>query len=348
MRLMQTVRRTLRDAFALTPTPNPLRRTWDFGVSVAISTAMCFAVGQQTGASLAALTILFIYFLDFGGPPRHRAPTIFIGLLLVIGCGILGHLAAPFNAAQVGGVFVLSLLTGWTVNSGPRVLQIFRFGTVAFLVTTALPEIGLPDIAFIVLGAAVSFLVSSATDSQSGFSRRFQVGNLRRETHKLFRSPRRHRRFALTFGTVAALGLVLGQELGLSHPYWITVTTIFTMQPEAHIAFTRLFQRVTGTLVAVPVTLLLLSVAHQPLAMAACLVIAAFLFPVAFARNYLLASTVIVIFIIIAIGLGYASHTVALHLLWARMDETLVGAILAAVGILITYADRIRPHSLPP
>ncbi|MHB8255116.1 MAG: FUSC family protein [Acidiferrobacter sp.] len=268
--------------------------------------------------------------------------------MLVISYGLLGHLAAPFNIAKISGVFALSLVTGWAVNSGPRVLQIFRFATVAFLIAAALPEIGLPDIGFILLGATVSFLVSSVTDSQSGFSRRFQVGNLGRETRKLLHSPRRHRRFTLAFGVVAALGLVLGQQLGLSHPYWITVTTIFTMQPETHAAFMRLFQRVAGTFVAVPITLLLLSVAHLPLAMAVSLVVSAFLFPVAFARNYLLASTVIVIFVVIAIGLGYTSHTVALHLLWARMDETLLEAILATIGILITYAGDARARSPAP
>lgn len=339
---LKIIRDGLRQAFAITPGPHPWRRAFDFGASVLLSTLICFLMNQKMGAGLAAFTILFIYFVDFGGKPQHRFPTILIGLLFVISCAILGHLAQRSNELIIGGVLALGLLTGWSVNTGPRVLQIFRFATVAFLIAALLPQTGSANLAFVALGAIVSFTVSSITDAQSGFSPPFQPGTLSLETRKLIHSPERHIRFTLAFGVIAALGLIIGQRLGLDHPYWITVTTIFTMQPESDVALVRLFQRVVGTLFAVPITLFVLLIARQPWVMGALLVITAALIPIAYARNFLLASALIVIFIIIGIDFTYVSHNAALRLLWTRMDQTLIGALLAIVAIFLTFIGSAR------
>lgn len=309
-----------------------------FSASVAFASAVCFLLGQPAEAAVAAFAVLYVYFLDFGGSGLQRYPTILLGLTLVIVCGALGHLLFHHPVEKIFAVLLLALITGWAHGAGPRAAQIFRFGTVAFLVTAVLPQIGSSEIPYVALGAGIALIVAALEDLIVGPPSCLLPGDLGREVRTLVSPPTRYIRFTVSYGLVAALGFALGERLGVARPYWVTITTIFAMQPASSPTLMRLFQRVTGTFVAIPITLVALGVARDPALIALLLVGTAFLIPLALVRNYLVASAVTVVFVIAALDLIYFTDGGALSFLWSRAYETFLGALLAAIGTLIAYA----------
>lgn len=338
-RPLQAIGHYVQRAVTSASGPAPWRRMLHFSASVALASAVCFLLGHPAESAVAAFAVLYVYFLDFGGAGPQRYPTILMGLALVVVCGTWGHALFHHPRDKIAVVLLLALLTGWAHGAGPRIAQIFRFGTVAFLVTAVLPEIGASEIPYVGLGAGIALGVAALEDLAVGAPPCLLPGALGRELRTLVLPPTRYIRFTLSYGLVAALGFALGERLGVARPYWVTITTIFAMQPASSPTLMRLFQRVAGTFVAVPITIVALSVARDPMIITLIMVATAFLIPLALVRNYLMASAVIVIFVIAALDLIYFNDGGALSFLWSRAYETFLGALLAAAGTVIAYAD---------
>ena len=144
------------------------------------------------------------------------------------------------------------------------------------------------------------------------------------------------------------MGLVVGQTLHLQRPYWVSVTSVFAMQPESAQTVVRMSQRVAGTLLAIPITIAALSVGQQPWLLMIVIALSAFTVPLATARNYLFASAAVVVFVIAALNLVYLQQGSALGLLRLRFYETVIGAVLAIAGMTIAYGIPAQPHRLRP
>jgi hypothetical protein len=335
---MTHARRWLRQIIAIAPGPVAWRRMMLIGLGIAIAEVACVIAGRPADAPFAAISAYYVYSLDFGGPFRYRYPTVVVGLAAIVVGGTIGHVLADRPAETIVAVFVLATCGGIVYTAGPRVLQILRFATVALLVTSAFPQLGLNRIPPMAVGAGITLACAWLQQLVSGPERRLQPGQLKQEAQRLSESSRRHIRFALCYGAVAALGLWVGRELHLQRPYWVTVTTLFAMQPESGQTVVRMVQRVAGTLVAVPVTILALSLGQAPWFLMVVIAVSAFLIPLATARNYLVSSVVVVVFIIAVLDLVYLAQGGATSLLWLRFEETLIGAILAIGGMALTYA----------
>jgi Fusaric acid resistance protein-like len=333
----------LRRAFTLAPGAVPWREMVFVGSSVAIAELVCALAHHPIDAAFAAVTTYYVYQLDFGGPLRARGSTIVAGLVVIVLCGVLGHALSRNHVGQIATVFVLAAGAGAVYTTAPRVLQIVRYGIVAFLITSVFIQIGLNRLPSLGLGAAVPFGVAWAQERLLGADPQLRPGALALEARRLALSrPPADLRFTLCYGAVAALGLITGEALHLQRPYWVTVTTVFAMQPESAETVMRTFQRVGGTLIAVPVTIGVLNIGQAPWVLMLIIAVSAFLIPLAAARNYLLSSATTVVFVIGALGLVYLSQGGAVSLLWLRFYETSIGAALAIVGTAVSYGIPLR------
>ncbi|MGH8336317.1 MAG: FUSC family protein, partial [Gammaproteobacteria bacterium] len=310
-----------------------------FGVSVALSLIAGFALGTPADAAIAAFAALYVFFLDFGGPLDYRYPTIVMGLVVILLCAALGRGLYGLQWEKIAAVFVLSFIAAGSNAAGPRLLQVLRYGTVALLVCAVLPDIGVALLPFVLLGAGIGLAVALLEDRLFGWSPRSQPGSLWAETRRIPNYRRVQFRFALCYAAVAAAGLLGGELLGASRPYWITITTLFAMQPDAAVSLARLFQRTVGTLVAVPVTAFAIEWSHSIWLVAVVLVVMAVMVPYGFMRNYWVGCAAIVVFVIAALDLVYFSQGGAMPLLRMRVYETILGCILAAVGTFIAFPE---------
>jgi len=174
----------------------------------------------------------------------------------------------------------------------------------------------------LIMGGLMILAVAWIQQLFFGPERRLQPGGLTQERRRLWRRTTPNVRFALCYGVVAALGLVVGQTLHLQRPYWVSVTSVFATQPQSASTVVRMFQRVAGTLLAVPITIAALSVGQHPWLLMTVIAASAFLIPLAVARNYLYGSAAVVVFVIAALNLVYLQQGGALNLLWLRFYET--------------------------
>lgn len=308
-----------------------------FGFSVFAVVIACFMLGAPEEGAIAAFSVFYVFFLDFGGVMHHRYPTIFAGLGSILLAALAGHLLIGHRILQLAGVLALATLTGWAHAAGPRIVQVLRFATVAFLIAIALPEMGTAVLPYLALGMAIGVAAVWIEDLSVGHPEASCPGSLGPETRTLILPPRRYVRFTLAYGLVATSGFFLGTSLGLARPYWVTITTLFAMQPESDATFVRLFQRVAGTFIAIPVTLLALDLSHTTVTTAAVLILSAFGIPLALVRNYLVTSALTVVFVIAGLDLVTSSTAGTIAFLLSRATETFVGAVLAAFGTALAF-----------
>ncbi|HUW53309.1 MAG TPA: YccS family putative transporter [Rhodanobacter sp.] len=145
---------------------------------------------------------------------------------------------------------------------------------------------------------------------------------------------------SLRFRHAVRLSLALLAGYGvmqLAHPqhgYWILLTTLFVCQPSYRATRRVLLQRVAGTVAGLVAGWALL---HLPLGawQLPLIVASGVVFFAARQRRYALATAAITLFVVICVnqvGSGYA-------VLWPRLLDTLIGAVIAALAIYLILPD---------
>ena len=157
----QRLARYLRQTITISAGPVPWRGMLHLASSVVIGASVCAFMGQLREVGIVAFAILYVYFLDFRGSSRVRYPTILLGLLAILSLGFLGHLLAPYPLIVLALLLGGAIATGWAHGAGPRTVQIFRFGTVAFLITSVTPVIGFADLPYVAIGIIAGLLVAA-------------------------------------------------------------------------------------------------------------------------------------------------------------------------------------------
>ena len=326
-------------SLSLNRQPVPWRRMLQLSVSTALVLAVGLGFRQPAGTVLAVFVSYYVFSLDFGGPFNHRYPTMAAGLLGIVACAALGYTLHELVWAKLAAIFLFTALSGWAYTSGPRLAQVFRFSTVALLVGAMLPVISAQVLPFVALGAVVGLVVAAVEEWLLGWRRRRFPGTLAAETQNVVAYHRVNLRFTLCYSVVAVTGLLLAEWLGMERPYWVTITTLFAMQPDVVTSLIRLFQRVMGTLAAVPITLFTVEYAHSLWPLAAVVVLASAVVPYGIARNYWLACAAVVVFVISTLDIASLSQHGAVELLWIRLAQTALGCLLAGVGTLVAFPE---------
>jgi uncharacterized membrane protein (TIGR01666 family) len=134
-------------------------------------------------------------------------------------------------------------------------------------------------------------------------------------------------------GLRLSIGLFLGygllQLLNLPQGYWVMLTTAFVCQPNFSSTWTRLGQRISGTVTGLLFTTLFISAFPHPLAQLALLLVAGVLFFATRAERYALATACITTLVLLCFNQFGSSYA----LVWPRLLDTLLGCLLA-VGVV--------------
>jgi uncharacterized membrane protein YccC len=147
-------------------------------------------------------------------------------------------------------------------------------------------------------------------------------------------------RHALRVATAGGLAAALTRALHIDRGYWLTLTVVVVLQPYTSATVQRGLQRVTGTIAGAIVAALLLSVVQTPLQMMGVVFAGTALTVALLPVNYGLFSFALTpTFVMLA-----EVHAIDRHLVWLRVDNTLIGALIAwlAAWLLWPAAEQGR------
>ncbi len=125
------------------------------------------------------------------------------------------------------------------------------------------------------------------------------------------------------------LGYVLIHLLNLPQGYWVMLTTVFVCQPNFSSTWTRLGQRISGTVVGLLLTSLFISAFPHPLAQLALLLAAGVAFFATRTERYAFATACITALVLLCFNQFGSSYALVLP----RLLDTLLGCLLA-VGVV--------------
>ena len=290
-----------------------------------------------TGALLAG-------FVAFDAPPRTRA----VWQLLtapVIGLGAaLGALTGDVAWLAVITMTVFASIAGVTVVVSPR-LGIAGM-TCALALVIAQGVAIRPDQAPLALllggaGAAIQTLMSlTASIGAPPEARVHPIAGARaalrtiRDNLTLRSKGFRH---ALRWGTALGFGVALYHVLGLGeHGYWIPLTTLFVLKPEAGLTWERIAMRAAGTVLGLVIaTPLAMAIGSFPVVEAVAIAIAAGFAFALLPIEYALFTTSITSFVILL------SHSLG-QSAWQAADQRGIGTalgILVAAGAFVLWSN---------
>lgn len=330
---------------------------WNSGAAVPWRQAVCAAMGvavpcavalwlkHPAGLLFGTIGGLYASLLDFGGTLRHRLFTQFAGLMLIAASAAVGGVLGPHHTALFVTLGVLSFGIGWVDGSGVAVETILRFAALMLLVyafTPALPPDGLP---FFGLGMAVG-LLAVWLDSlvwPRALPRRHQ--GLRNATRLIAGGHNAGWLHATGFCVAVCGGLYMALRLGYERPAWVAAVILFVIRPDGPDSLRRLFLTVFGTLVGVGLAWLIGRYADDPRILLSCVIGLAFLRPIALAKNMWLQSATLtaLVLVLFDLTLSAVGQDVGMELLHARLQDTILGAVVAFLAMLI-FNPQARRH----
>jgi uncharacterized membrane protein YccC len=132
-------------------------------------------------------------------------------------------------------------------------------------------------------------------------------------------------RFALCYGIVAAIALAGSSLLGISKPFWVTITTLVVMKPNSRATVQRTVQRVVGTLIGVLVVGAIIQLTQNPTILIICIILVAPFIPLGLATNYTICCIAVTVLVMVMIDLLTLAHGGDLVLLPVRFYATAIG-----------------------
>ncbi|NVO16676.1 MAG: FUSC family protein [Rhodoplanes sp.] len=311
-----------------------LRRSWLFLVCIGIPFVTGTLLEQPGGALLGALIGMMTCFGDEDqrGLGARWLVLIQVALGMVAG-GMLGTLLDGYQNPFWFLFGVALFAAGWLNKYGKGPHLGTRFGAIALGLTAGMPGFAPSDfsfvlLAFVVAGIArtIDHLLFGPMPALPGFK-----PPPRLEHHHEWL------RFAAAYAAVAALGLWIGIELGMTRAIWITVAPLVVMLPGAQATYRRIVEFMFGTTVGVVVAWVLIHTLHAPLVSIVAVVAIAPLIPLQMPRRFWLQTALIAVMLLIAFRLALPDPRSVSALIVERLEDILLGCGLALVGAVLAF-----------
>jgi hypothetical protein len=148
---------------------------------------------------------------------------------------------------------------------------------------------------------------------------------------------------SLIFGVVMAVALAVAFLSEIENPYWIPISCLAVMQGSSskHI-WIRGAQRITGTLVGLGITWLIVSIHPSPLVMVISIVLLQIIVEFLVVRNYALAVVFITVLTIFLSESGKDLSEDTNQIFMARMIDIFIGSVIGIVGGWILYHEKVH------
>jgi hypothetical protein len=303
-------------------------------VAVALFTELQFDYGVAGALSSAALVSGFI---AFDAPARVRLRWYLLCAPLVGICAALGVLSSAYVVTAVAVMAVIAGLAGYCVAVSLRLAIAGLTCVLALLVAQGLfldaseaPRALLLGTCGALLQALVASIAWVVWDRER---EPFEFGAAWRETVARLRANLSLRsasmRHAIRFGTALALGVAIYRVAGFDdHGYWVPLTILFVLKPDANQTSERIAMRAAGTVIGlVLATALAELLGDDVIVVTIVLTAAAALAYAMLAIEYALFTTAITVYVVLVTDtLGSSAFDAA--------GERALGTVL---GILVAW-----------
>jgi Fusaric acid resistance protein-like len=309
------------------------RRGRLFLINIGVPILIGVARGEGRGALIGGITGLLLSLADIEGPLARRVRlTLMVAAGIAVG-GLLGTWLKSFEAIFWIAFFLAVFAAGFLnqVGKGPHFS--LRFGAISFAVVAGLPAIETLD--YVYWGLAV--MISLASRSADHF-----INGPLHFAGPWFGADSFDRwgwvRFSLAYALAATIGLWIGIESASIRAVWISAITLVLMVPDVRVTYSRVFGGMIGTVLAVGVVWLITSLGQSTVLFCAAIFLAAFLLPSQITRFWIFSGMIAVI-VLLAWDLASADPALEPALLWERLADMLVGAMLVLVLTALVFPD---------
>jgi hypothetical protein len=319
---------------------------------VAIGVPVVFAVihSDPQAAQLGAVLGLTLAFADNDKNLPRR-----LRLVIADGAGIgLGAAAGFFvrdTAYALWPLFVVvAFATGLSARRGREPLIVARNAVMAFAVGGTMPSFDLQQIWF-PLGVLAVIIVARVIDHGL-------FGPLPLVIVAPTQKPSGHGgwlRFACAYAVASTLGMWIGSSLDPTHRFWIVITTLLVMLPDANASYRRIVERITGTFLGVVAAWAITVGSDSTMLISLAILIVAPFIPHHIGSRYWLHTALIALVVMLAydlteLGAQLPGVESMANLLMGRMQDILLGCAMALVGTVVAFPrdPKIGGSGVPP
>ncbi len=304
------------------------------GGAVGVGFVGLLAFGDLEAASLCAVFVNLLCFADKASDLRTRLLVQLTEALLSTLAGLIGTILAGNDIMIMAATLAFAVGAGLVHGSLPGVESVPRFALVCFIVAAFVPVAQVGTLWVVGWGT----LLGLATVALDHYVRHGRRGRLVEKYRGVVRYP--GPRFSLIYGIAAVCGLAMGLRWEQTRPYWVTVTTLFVMQPDRRANTVRVLQRFLGTLLGVILAFVLVKLlpsAHRTQGMLGLIVILPFVWPLGFDRNYAVGVAILSAWVLILLDASLPPSSLIPPLFLARLSDTAIGCAIALVGSFVVY-----------
>jgi hypothetical protein len=335
-----------RQLFEIAPGPIAAALFARVALAVGVPLVLGIVTGQTLAGVVAAATAMFVTMCDVGTTRRGRLLTMAAGLAAFLAGGVVGAKWGGTTYADEVVVLGSALLAGWVSNSHPGVSAIARFAAIATAASAGL-QITDPIAILAVIGGGASALAAAVItwlvdppapdtnfmDWRSGLRRALAGADA-------------GSRFAIFFAAAAGVAFFAAASLGVTYPYWATLTVITVMRREGMVSLSLVLHYMVGTLLGIAVAAAFSHVLQAPLALAAVAAAAAGFARIGQAMNPALGFTAFTVFLMLVVDLALAARGAPPHLMSTRLYDVGVGCVIVLVATVLA-AGGIRTGAPP-
>jgi uncharacterized membrane protein YccC len=145
-------------------------------------------------------------------------------------------------------------------------------------------------------------------------------------------------RYPLVYSVGIVGGLLLGVVLGTGKPYWVAITIMMTMRPDASLNLIRSVQRIGGTLIGVAIAGIIVHFIHELWWITLVVLLLGLTLPHGIPMNYGLHCTLIALFVLllfITASVQYGNDDSGL--LRERVYDVILGCVIALIGTVLAF-----------
>lgn len=235
------------------------------GIIALLLAGICVYLDQDAWAVPLVLGATFTGVLNLNGDPHERLWSMAWSLLWLSGATLLGGLISPWRWTELGVVALVGFIAGYAGTLGSRSAVMGVLALVLFTVysgTDVTPEQALTNAGFLAVGSLlhlVIILISELIRTPRRLLR--QTARPHSGQKGLIRDGYLDQSFfhhAARLAVALVLGSLIARYLAWPHPYWIPMTIVWMSKPDQTGTFSRVIERIFGTLLGLGIAILLI------------------------------------------------------------------------------------------
>jgi uncharacterized membrane protein YccC len=329
--------------------------TWRGSFFCMLTTGLPFIVGmilqRPLDGMLGAILGMLLMLNDFKGDLRQRlqcqlimlAALLFGSLIAIVIKTLSWNLGqADFQLKNYSLLFfillfVATFFAGWAQGSGKLLEGAARNTALALIVVSQLPQIDLTLQLFLIGSALLSLLARIADNALAAHAIDLSITPIQVNIISALNGGNAGLRYATVYSLCIVSGLLLGLVLNTSKAYWVAVTIMMTMRPDADLNFVRSLQRIVGTIIGVAIAALVVIYIHNMWLIAGIILLIGLALPHGFPLNYGLHCSLIALFVLLLYHIVTLQYGDDANLLRERIYDVMMGCCIALVGNTLAF-----------